>query len=101
MPLRVSGTHVSKKMIILIFTSPAADKTAIKNCTFHNFCRAPCDLDNLANGILRCHKLQGVFTEVSEYMHVVFNTKIEVFLFFSAWVGDGGVRLCVSCTSQR
>ena len=61
----------------------------------------PYDWDNLANGILRCRKLPGVFTEVSEYMHVVFNIKIEVFLFFSAWVGGGGVRLCVSCTSQR
>ena len=72
-----------------------------RNCTFRNFCRVPYDWDNLANGILRCHKLPGVFTEVSEYMHVVFNIKIEVFLFFSAWVGGGGVRLCVSCTSQR
>ena len=61
----------------------------------------PYDWDNLANGILRCHKLPGVFTEVSEYMHVVSKIKIEVFLLFSAWVGGGGVRLCVSCTSQR
>ena len=100
MPMKVSGTHVSKQMIILIFTSPAADKTAIEIVHFVT-CRVPYDWDNLANGILRCHKLPDVFTEVSEYMHVVFNIKIEVFLFFSAWVGGGGVRLCVSCTSQR
>ena len=93
--MKVSGTHVSKKMIILII------QDSDRNCTFRNFCRVPYDWDNLANRILRCRKLPGVFTEVSEYMHVVFNIKIEVFLFFSTWVSGGGVRLCVSCTSQR
>ena len=40
--------------------------------SFHNFRQARCGLDNLPNGIFPCHKLQGVFTEVSEYMHVFF-----------------------------
>ena len=50
-------------------------KNSDHNCIFHNFRQARCGLDNLANGIFPCHKLQGVFTEVSEYMHVFFNIK--------------------------
>ena len=39
--MKVSGTHVSKKMIILIFTSPAADKTAIEIVNFVTFVECP------------------------------------------------------------
>ena len=44
-----------------------------RNCTFHNFCQVGCDWDNLVNGIFLPHKLQGVFTGVSELMHFVLN----------------------------
>ena len=59
---------------------------------FHYFCRARYDLDNLANGIFPCHKLQGVFTEVSECMYVVWNIKNQIVLFLSLCVC---VRVCV------
>ena len=49
-----------------------SQKNSDRNCIFHNFCRARCGWDNPANGILPCHKLQGVFTEVGECMHVFF-----------------------------
>ena len=71
---------------------------------FHYFCRARYDLDNLANGIFPCHKLQGVFTEVSECMYVVWNIKNQIVLFLSLCVcacvcvcvcGGGGGRGCV------
>ena len=41
MQMKVSGTHVSKQMIILIFTSPAADKTAIEIVRFITFVERP------------------------------------------------------------
>ena len=70
---------------------------------FHYFCRARYDLDNLANGIFPCHKLQGVFTEVSECMYVVWNIKNQIVLFLSlcvcvcvcVWGGGGGAYVCV------
>ena len=37
------------------------------------FCRARWDWDNLTNGIFPCHKLQGVFTDVGEWIHVLLN----------------------------
>ena len=40
---------------------------------FHNFCRACCGWDNLANGIFPCHELQGVITDVSEWIHALLN----------------------------
>ena len=60
---------------------------------FHYFCRARYDLDNLANGIFPCHKLQGVFTEVNECMYVVWNIKkANCFIFKCEW---GWVCVCV------
>ena len=72
---------------------------------FHYFCRARYDLDNLANGIFPCHKLQGVFTGVSECIYVVWNIKKPngfIFKFVCVCVCvrvcvcvGGGVRMCV------
>ena len=60
---------------------------------FHYFCRARYDLDNLANGIFPCHKLQGVFTEVSECIYVVWNIKKpNCFIFKFVCVCGGGGR---------
>ena len=39
----------------------------------NNLCRARWDWDNLANGIFSRHKLQVVFTEVNEWIHVLLN----------------------------
>ena len=53
---------------VAIFASPAAGITAIEIVhftTFVKFC--------LVNGIFLPHKLQGVFTGVSELMHFVLN----------------------------
>ena len=101
----ISGTHVKEKLIILelsLFCIACRWKNRDRNCMFHYFCRARYDLDNLANGIFPCHKLQGVFTEVSECMYVVWNIKNQIVLFLSlcvcvcVWVGGGeGVRSCV------
>ena len=74
-----SGTYVSKKMITLklfFFASPAVEKNSDRNCTFHNFCRARWDWDNLT-GIFPCHKLHDVFTEVSEWTHVLLNITLR------------------------
>ena len=108
----ISGTHVKEKLIILelsLFCIACRWKNRDRNCMFHYFCRARYDLDNLANGIFPCHKLQGVFTEVSECMYVVWNIKNQIVLFLSlcvcvcvcvcVWGGGGGggayVCMCV------
>ena len=76
----ISGTRVKGKLIILelsLFASPAVGKTAIEIVRFTTFVvkRTICyDLDNLANGILPCHKLQGVFTGVSKCVCMLFGT---------------------------
>ena len=57
-------------------------KNSDHNCIFHNFCRARCGLDNLADGIFPCHKLQGVFTEVSKCMHVFFKHKTSKYFLY-------------------
>ena len=68
-----------KKKITLklsFFASPAVGKTAIEivhNFTQNFFCRARWDWDNLTNGIFPGHKLQGVFTDVGEWIHVLLN----------------------------
>ena len=68
-----------KKMITLklsSFASPAVGKNSDRNCSqFYTkiFCRARWDWDNLTNGIFPCHKLQGVFTDVGEWIHVLLN----------------------------
>ena len=66
---------------------------------FHYFCRARYDLDNLANGIFPCHKLQGMFTEVSECIYVVWNIKKpNCFIFKFLCVvggGRGGAYACM------
>ena len=65
-----------KKMITLgfsLFCIACSWKNSDGNCTFHNFCRARWDWDNLTNGIFPCHKLQGVFTDVGEWIHVLLN----------------------------
>ena len=68
-----------KKKITLklsFFASPAVGKNSDRNCTqFYTkiFCRARWDWDNLTNGIFPCHKLQGVFTDVGEWIHVLLN----------------------------
>ena len=92
----ISGTHVKEKLIILelsLFCIACRWKNRDRNCMFHYFCRARYDLDNLANGIFPCHKLQGVFTEVSECMYVVWNIKkANCFIFKCEW---GWVCVCV------
>ena len=72
--------HMSKKKKITLklsfFASPAVGKNSDRNCTqFYTkiFCRARWDWDNLTNGIFPCHKLQGVFTDVGEWIHVLLN----------------------------
>ena len=65
-----------KKMITLgfsLFCIACSWKNSDGNCTFHNFCRARWDWDNLTNGIFPCHKLQGVLTDVGEWIHVLLN----------------------------
>ena len=61
---------------MFFFASPAVGKNSDRNCTqFYTkiFCRARWDWDNLTNGIFPCHKLQGVFTDVGEWIHVLLN----------------------------
>ena len=73
--------HMSKKkkkitLKLSFFASPAVGKNSDRNCTqFYTkiFCRARWDWDNLTNGIFPCHKLQGVFTDVGEWIHVLLN----------------------------
>ena len=59
--------YMSKKKKITLklsfFASPAVGKTKT----------ARWDWDNLTNGIFPCHKLQGVFTDVGEWIHVLLN----------------------------
>ena len=79
MPMEKSGTYVKKKIITIklsSFASPAVGKNSDRNCTqFYTkiFCRARWDWDNLTEGIFPCHKLQGVFTGVGEWIHVLLN----------------------------
>ena len=82
------GTHVSKQnLITLVFLHRLQLEKQRSNCAFHNFCRARCDWDNLANGIFPCHKSQGVFTGGIECMHVVLNiTNRSIFIFLCLWV---------------
>ena len=57
-----------KKMITgsFLFCIACSLKNSDGYYIFHNFCRACCGWDNLANGIFPCHELQGVITDVSE-----------------------------------
>ena len=64
---------------------------------FHYFCRARYDLDNLANGIFPCHKLQGVFTEVSECMYVVWNIKKANCFIFKCECAYARMCVCAGC----
>ena len=79
MPVKKSGTYVSKKIIalkLIFFASPAVEKTAIEMVHFTIFCPARWDWDNLT-GIFPCHKLHDVFTEVSEWTHVLLNITLR------------------------
>ena len=61
---------------IVLFCITCSWKNSDRNCTqFYTkiFCRARWDWDNLTNGIFPCHKLQGVFTDVGEWIHVLLN----------------------------
>lgn len=89
MPIKKSGRYVSKKkkinLELSLFALPAAGRTAIKITTF---------VERAEIGIIKptefppCRKLQGVFTEISECMHVVLNIKRKNILIFDigAWV---------------
>ena len=44
-----------------------------QNCTFHNFCRARCDWDNLANGNFPLPQVTRGLTEVSKVCIFFFN----------------------------
>ena len=61
---------------IVLFCITCSWKNSDRNCTqFYTkfFCRARWDWDNLTNWIFPCHKLQGVFTDVGEWIHVLLN----------------------------
>ena len=80
MPMKKIWDIFQKKKMITLklssFASPAIGKNSDRNCTqFYTkiFCRARWDWDNLTDGIFPCHKLQGVFTDVGEWIHVLLN----------------------------
>ena len=77
MLMKKSGTYVSEKKMMTLklsfFCIACSWKNRDRNCIFHNFFQARWHWNNLANGIFPCNKLQSVFTEVNEGMHVLLN----------------------------
>ena len=61
---------------IVLFCLACSWENSDRNSTFHNFCRARWNWDNLT-GIFPCHKLHDVFTEVSEWTHVLLNITLR------------------------
>ena len=61
---------------IVLFCIACSWENSDRNSTFHNFCRARWNWDNLT-GIFPCHKLHDVFTEVSEWTHVLLNITLR------------------------
>ena len=71
MPMKIWRTYVKNKIITITLKLYFFLHRLQLEEQLSNLCISQLFWDNLADGIFPRHKLQGVFTEVYEYMHIV------------------------------